>query len=46
MIHDHQLYIGLDTKYNFVNYKNPYGTNLDGNTITVNLIIGGIDFLN
>ena len=41
-----QRYLGLETKYNFVNYKNPQGTNLDGNVFTFNLIFGGIDFLN
>jgi len=35
-------YVGLDVKYNFVNYKNPHGTNLDGNTYTVNLILGNV----
>ena len=37
-----QRYMGIDFKYNFVNYKNPYGTNLDGNTFTVNLILGNV----
>ena len=37
-----QRYLGIDIKYNFVNYKNPRGTNLDGNTYTVNLILGNI----
>ena len=37
-----QRYLGLDIKYNFVNYKNPNGTNLDGNTFTVNLILGNV----
>ena len=37
-----QRYIGIDVKYNFVNYKNPHGTNLGGNTYTVNLIIGNV----
>ena len=35
-----QRYLGIDFKYNFVNFKNPHGTNLDGNTYTVNLILG------
>jgi hypothetical protein len=35
-------YIGIDFKYNFVNYKNPHGTNLDGNTYTINLIFGNV----
>jgi hypothetical protein len=33
-------YVGLDFKYNFVNYKNLNGTNLSGNTLTINLIYG------
>jgi len=37
-----QRYIGVDFKYNFVNYKNPNGTNLDGNVFTVNLVIGNV----
>ena len=37
-----QRYIGIDFKYNFVNFKNPQGTNLDGNTFTVNLIVGNV----
>ncbi|MCL2683423.1 MAG: hypothetical protein FWE63_08110 [Bacteroidales bacterium] len=37
-----QRYIGLDVKYNFVNFKNTHGTNLDGNILTVNLILGNI----
>ena len=35
-------YLGIDVKYNFVNFKNPYGTNLGGNTYTVNLVIGNV----
>jgi hypothetical protein len=37
---NNQRYVGLDVKYNFVNFKNPHGTNLNGNTYTVNLLIG------
>ena len=37
-----QRYLGVDFKYNFVNFKNPHGTNLDGNVFTVNLIIGNV----
>ena len=37
-----QRYVGVDFKYNFVNFKNPRGTNLDGNTYTVNLLIGNV----
>lgn len=33
-------YVGFDLKYNFVDYKNLKGTNLSGNTITINLIYG------
>jgi hypothetical protein len=33
-------YLGLDVKYNFVNYKNPRGTDLGGNALTINLIYG------
>jgi len=35
-------YVGFDVKYNFVNFKNPNGTNLGGNTYTVNLIVGNV----
>lgn len=35
-------YLGIEFKYNFVNYRNPVGTNLDGNVYTVNLLIGNI----
>jgi hypothetical protein len=43
-----QRYVGIDFKYNFVNFKNPHGTNLEGNTYTVNLLIGNVigDFFN
>ena len=33
-------YLGIELKYNFVNYPNPYGTDLTGNAITLNLIYG------
>jgi hypothetical protein len=34
-------YIGLQGKYNFVNYVNTGGTNLSGDNITISLIYGG-----
>lgn len=34
-------YIGLQGKYNFVNYSNPGGTNFAGNTISVSVVLGG-----
>jgi hypothetical protein len=34
-------YIGIRGKYNFVQYKNTGGTNLSGNTITIELVYGG-----
>lgn len=34
-------YIGLQGKYNFVNYKNVGGTNLSGDSITISLFWGG-----
>lgn len=33
-------YLGLDFKYNAVDFKNPSGTNLDGNAWTINLLYG------
>jgi len=33
-------YIGLETRYNIVNYQNPNGTNLSGNTLTIRLKYG------
>ena len=33
-------YLGLQARYNFVNYLNEGGTNLSGNAITVGLIVG------
>lgn len=33
-------YLGIDLKYNFVDFKNRRGTDLSGNAITVNLIYG------
>ncbi len=33
-------YLGLDIKYNFVDYRNPRGTDLSGNVFTVNLVYG------
>lgn len=34
-------YIGLQCKYNFVNYVNTGGTNLTGDNLTISLIVGG-----
>jgi hypothetical protein len=34
-------YIGIKGKYNFVHYKNTGGTNLSGNTVTIELVYGG-----
>jgi len=36
----YKRYIGIQGKYNFVNYNNPGGTPLSGNTVTVSLIFG------
>lgn len=33
-------YIGIDFKYNIVDYNNEMGTDLSGNTLTINLIYG------
>lgn len=33
-------YIGIDFKYNIVDYKNKMGTDLSGNALTINLIYG------
>jgi DNA-binding transcriptional MerR regulator len=33
-------FIGLDLKYNFVNYKNTGGTDLSGNAVTIHLLFG------
>ncbi|HZK07626.1 MAG TPA: hypothetical protein VFC92_05450 [Bacteroidales bacterium] len=33
-------YLGLDFKYNAVDFKNPSGTNLDGNVWTINFLYG------
>jgi len=35
------LYLALTAKYNFLNYCNGGGTNLQGNAMTLNLTIGG-----
>jgi len=35
-------YIGVDLKYNIVDYNNPNGTDLSGNAITLNVIFGFI----
>jgi hypothetical protein len=39
---NNQRYLGIDIKYNLVNFKNPLGTNLNGNTYTINLILGNV----
>jgi hypothetical protein len=39
-------YLGIDCKYNFVNYKNSGGTDLDGNVFTIHLIFGGFGIWN
>jgi len=33
-------YLGVDIKYNILDYKNPRGTDLSGNALTINLIYG------
>ncbi len=33
--------LGINAKYNIVNYKNPGGTNLSGNTIQINFVFSG-----
>lgn len=33
-------YVGLECRYNFINYKNTGGTDLSGNTMTTRLLIG------
>jgi len=35
------LFLAVQGKYNFVNYKNPGGTNLSGNTFTLTIAMGG-----
>jgi hypothetical protein len=34
-------YIGLETKYNIINFDNKGGTNISGNAFTIHLIYGG-----
>lgn len=34
------LYIGLQGKYSWLNYANPGGTNLNGDAVTIDLILG------
>ncbi len=34
-------YLGIDGKYNFVDFNNPEGTDLTGNVVSINLIYGG-----
>jgi hypothetical protein len=36
-----QTYLGLQGRYNFVNYSNPGGTNFSGNTVTFSVVLGG-----
>jgi hypothetical protein len=36
-------YIGLQTKYNIVNYNNTGGTNFSGNTLSISLTVGGFN---
>lgn len=33
-------YLGLDFKYNFIDFKNPMGTDLSGNAVSINLLYG------
>ena len=33
-------YLGIDTRYHILNYRNNSGTNLNGNAITLGLIAG------
>jgi len=35
-------YIGTELIYNFIDYENPKGTSIDGNTITIRLMYGSI----
>jgi hypothetical protein len=37
---DPRHYVGLLARYNFIRYSNPGGTPLDGNAITLDLIVG------
>jgi hypothetical protein len=36
-----QTYLGLQGRYNFVNYNNTGGTNFSGNTISISVALGG-----
>jgi hypothetical protein len=38
----HKSYLGINAKYNIVNYKNSFGTNMSGNTFTITLSYGGL----
>jgi len=38
----HRSYLGINAKYNIVNYKNSFGTNMSGNTFTITLSYGGL----
>ena len=38
-------FIGIEILYNFVNYKNPCGTPLDGNGFSVRLLFGRVRFV-
>jgi len=37
---DKYRYLGIEAKYNFLNYINQGGTNISGNAITINLLYG------
>lgn len=37
----HKTYVGLQGKYNIVNYSNQGGTNFSGNCLTISLSVGG-----
>ena len=37
-------YLSLQAKYNYINYKNPGGTDLMGNAVTIGLVYGGYSF--
>ena len=38
-------FIGIEILYNFINYKNPGGSPLDGNGFSVRLLFGGVRFV-
>ncbi|MEQ8338126.1 MAG: hypothetical protein RIA62_12310 [Cyclobacteriaceae bacterium] len=39
-INESMGYLGLEVRYNFVNYRNPGGTDFTGNTLSVRLLFG------